>query len=318
MGFNIKNAWLALMSVFTKQNPQLNHSKNEDFNTPPIFVVERNIATQTQNPYKHLAHSYLKKLCNVKCLHNSISPGKTNAVTERVSFLMSELHKSKIRFTTDFFGGSHDSAGFVNIEVPFIIDRHDAETVILIAHHDINNTSSQNCNDNSASVSILLAFCNHLKQLYLSERLNNNVVVVWTDCEEFGGRGSNRLGKKIVNSEFGNVKYVVNLELTAIGDKFWMSPYLDNSELVDRFLDVFSKRKDKLSITRVPFNDSVILAKFGIDTVCFGILPSAEMDMVNNGTYCPTWALCHREDDTIEKSNADDMDSVVKLLEELI
>jgi len=235
-----------------------------------------------------------------------------NPVTERVYYITTMLKKMGVEYNLDYFSSSKYSFGkYVNVEV--VLRGNSSDTIMYIAHHDINNPNSDNCQDNSASVSILIDLANKLK----NKNLNKNVVIVWTDCEEFGGRGASRLADNIKNGKYGNVEYVVNLELTANGTEFWGD--VDDTPLVDKLeIAICNEMNKDFFIIDTPFNDSVVLRGRGIDSVCIGTLNEGDMNIAYDRGYCNTWRLCHKKHDRFENARGEDMQKVVELLMKLI
>src|SRR3990172_12415244 len=84
------------------------------------------------------------------------------------------------------------------------------ETLIFTAHHDIANPDSENCQDNTASVCNLLDLCKKVSEMEIRQK---NVYIVFTDCEEIGGKGMNRLLYDIEQRNL-NVDIMLCLELT--------------------------------------------------------------------------------------------------------
>src|SRR3990172_3053073 len=148
------------------------------------------------------------------------------------------------------------------------------ETLIFTAHHDIANPNSENCQDNTASVCNLLDLCSRLKR---TKNRNKNVYVVFTDSEEFGGRGASRLCYQIHKEEIKNVIGIVSLELTACGSEIWVEGKNRNdSSLTDGFM----KLNEQAKMVRTPYNESVTMRRLGADAICIGILPKGDMEMV--------------------------------------
>ena len=259
------------------------------------------------------AYNHLSNLC-LKAEHRNTSTCKDinkPIFTERVKYIINALASNGIEYSLDIFNSYGET--YVNVEVFF--KGLTNETRGYIAHHDINNPNSENCNDNSASVSILLDFVNEVKNRNV---LIDNVLVVFTDNEEFGFSGAKRLAKNIKGGKYENVKFVVNLELTAYGSEFWQDSdkgtYL-SVQLEDKILETIKKN---LFVVKTPPNDSMILRERGIDSICVGTLPTKEMDMAFENNHCNTWRNCHKVYDTFDKANGKDMDMVKKLLLELL
>lgn len=130
---------------------------------------------------------------------------------------------------------------------------------MAIAHHDIYNPNCDNANDNSASIINCLA----LKQL------NPSINIAIIDGEEppCMGIGSTKLSEDILNGYFGDIQYVLNLELTGLGGESFFVGHM-GSKLENKIIEMF----DPL-VTDVPFNDSYILLKNGIDSAVVTTLP---------------------------------------------
>lgn len=246
-----------------------------------------------------MAYQLLERMCKVKGIPSQ--KNKKNAFTPRVKFIMNVLKQSGIRYEYDLF----DS--FLNIYVWF--DGKDASsTVVYLAHHDIVNPHSENCNDNTASVCNLLALASHFKD----NKPSKNVVIAFTDAEEIGGYGSRELADKIYHGKFGNVEYAINVELTAYGTHIWMD---------DKYLDAKSKlsnvaRQIEPNIVSVatPFNDSVVLREHGVDSVCFGTLNASDYLKAKSNQIPNVWKVYHSKDDTFDQAVSSDMDNFVKFL----
>lgn len=190
---------------------------------------------------------------------------------------------------------------------------------MILAHHDIANEESENCQDNSASVCNLLHLCEILKDSELQE----NVTVVFTDAEEivdFNGSGSAILSYRIKNGhpDFVNFQYAINLELTGKGNIIWadllnvfsrnkMQP---NSKLGSYITEVFPSFKP----VSTPFSDSAVLRHHGLDSVCIGLITENDSIQLEHQRYCETWALCHQSIDTFEKISKEDMGYFVKTI----
>ena len=282
-------------------------------------------------------HKILMEFCKVRNEKSSYYPSYENEspITNRVNFITDFLLDNKIKFSLDIFNDESKryymvideqtnqpkldsqrkpiynfevvNGKYVNIEVAFS-QPNITESVMFIAHHDINNTNSDNCQDNSASVSNLLYLIKTLKDTYyVGER---NVYIVFTDCEEFGGRGSVNLAKRIKEGVFGNVKYVVNLELTANGNQLWADKN-EKGELMEKLLIACAESNTELNIFKTPFNDSWNLREVGISTLCIGTLPMTEIAVVKQQGYCNTWALCHKNNDRVEFADEKDMNDFI-------
>ena len=210
----------------------------------------------------------------------------------------------------DIFDDSADASGvrkYANLELTF---GEGEQVTMFVSHHDVNNPRSQNCQDNSASVSNLLALAEHLTE----NTPDHKVMIVFTDCEEFGGEGAKRLSDRINENTFGEVKYIVNLELTANGRNFWHDGAMITESIL---MDALEENKEFYR-ARTPFNDSVVFRNNGIDSICVGTLNDDNMNQVRERNYCKTWAVCHKDHDTIDQAITEDMDNFVEFLITLI
>jgi len=257
------------------------------------------------------AYEILDGLCKVKNLSSS-ALGKENPITPRLNYIIDCCLDMGLnnQMHLDIFVDSSDTSGvrkYANLELTF--GEGDLITM-FVAHHDVNNPNSQNCQDNSASVSNLLSLVEHLSE----NTPNNKVMVVFTDCEEFGGEGAKRLSDRINENTFGEVQYIVNLELTANGQNFWH----DGAMLIESALMDALEDSKEFYRARTPFNDSVVFRNNGIDSICIGTLNDDNMNQVREKNYCKTWAVCHKLHDEFDQAVAEDMDNFVEFLITLI
>jgi Iap family predicted aminopeptidase len=242
--------------------------------------------------------------------------GKENPLTPRVLFIIEtlidlKLH-NKAKLNSDIFDDINDKEGklkYVNIELT--IEGNDTENSIMFtAHHDVNNPNSDNCQDNSASVCNLISLAEH----FANNKPNKTVHIVFTDCEEFGGKGAKRLSERVNNGVFGNVESIVNLELTANGTNYWSDALTIKKAKMESELLTKINEVEMFVDVATPFSDSWVFRRYGIDSVCIGSLTDDDMQSVLKVGYCKTWALCHKEYDSIESASAKDMDKFVELL----
>jgi hypothetical protein len=260
---------------------------------------------------KNISYNILKEFCEVRNKENSFK-GFDDPYTNRVHFILDKVFDlgllEKFKLNVDVFE-NFNKLKYANIELSRNVNSD--KSIMFIAHHDVNNVNSDNCQDNTASISNLLSLAYH----FIANEPNKNLYIVFTDCEEFGGKGAKRLAERILDKHYGNVEYVVNLELTANGNNIWSDKYnfKNESKLADKIIAL----ADVLEV-KTPFNDSVILRGRGIDSVCIGTLTDEDMEQVVTKGYCKTWSLCHKYDDTFENANANDMNKFVKFLIKLI
>lgn len=237
----------------------------------------------------------LPNLCAVRCFEPSFfgngGPEETNPRIQHLQQLLTELG---IPFEMDswsdsrFFRGQDRTFHFHNIYLPGTTTR------MVMAHHDIVNVNSDNCNDNSASVINAIA----------AKILNPDLRVVITDGEEFGGVGSHRVSRKILNGDFGQIEYVVNLELTAVGGQNFFTENYPNSRMYQKIQELFPNTPT----FQVPFHDGMILRRYGVDSLVINPCPlkaDGSLDLSLLG-------LCHSLRDNIALANYDEMDDFVR------
>lgn len=281
--------------------------------------------TETNTITIKKGYEFLKELCSFNADFNAFGRGKVNPISNRVQYIMNRLEAHNIPYEVDKFRpilGVPDyeegQNAFVNIVVRIEGTNTEATTVFL-AHHDVVNLGTpelvaENAQDNTASVANLLDLCVQLS----NEKPSNNVVIAFVDAEEIVSPnicGSQRLAQNILNGKYGNVKYAVNLELTANGQNYWMS-YNDNTNILAQHIREIYPNTHRV---RTPYNDAFILEKEGVASVCVGSLNELNLGQVKSRGYCFTWSLCHSIEDTFEsQAIEEDMDLFVNWLKSLI
>jgi hypothetical protein len=212
----------------------------------------------------------------------------------RVQFLMELLTSEGMDFQLDKFQTRNTTC------YNLILAGHSNRMVV--AHHDVNNPHIDNANDNSASVINAI----------MIKKLMPNMNVVLLDGEEFGGLGSQRLSEQINSGLFGNIEWVLNLELTGKGGKhFFIGNY--SGKLSDHIKSIFD-----CPIVNTPYNDSVTLRKNGIDSVVINPLPPLTTGTShvkwNENTYLDYSLLynCHSTKDSIDSISVEDMKEFVE------
>jgi hypothetical protein len=210
--------------------------------------------------------------------------------TSRVEFILSVLDDNNIGYEIDEFEmGDLHSKGFN------IILRGDSKRMV-IAHHDIVNPNSDNANDNSASV---------INSIYLKS-LCPEINVVLTDGEEIGFLGAKRLGSQILEGKFGEIEWVLNLELTGKGGiNFFVGNY--PGKLFDKIKNIFNAPS-----TNPPGNDCLPLIRLGIDTVVINPLPilkEGKSILENENGFLDIQMLdkCHSKSDNLNNISVEDM-----------
>jgi Peptidase family M28 len=215
----------------------------------------------------------------------------TDTPTPRVQFLMQLLEEEGIDYELDKFIVD-DIIGYN------IILRGDSDKM-LVAHHDIVNPNVDNANDNSASVINAIALKKLLPQTH----------VVLLDGEEIGGVGAQRVSDQINAGDFGDIFFVLNLELTGRGGKRFFSGNYPGP-LYDKIKSLFNN-----PTLDTPFNDSVIFRKNGIDSCVINplpVIPDASLDEGlgwDDETRLDSSILyyCHTPKDTVDLINIKEM-----------
>lgn len=254
-----------------------------------------------------MIYSKINEFCSVRnvgnCFRNGTEP------TPRVKFLLELLDSEGIEYELDIFqqyskrsrlknfGREENTNNFFNI----ILRGNSSKMVV--AHHDIQNPNIDNANDNSASVINAIAL----------KKLRPNLHVVLLDGEEMGGIGSTQLSKQIVNGDFGQIDWVLNLELTGKGGKYF---FIGNypGPLHDRIKSLFD-----CPVVNTPYNDSVTIRSFGIDSCVINPLPplpegKTSKVQFNDGIYLNYDYLfhCHNVKDSLDSISTQDMKEFVE------
>jgi len=238
--------------------------------------------------------------CKVRNLGGTYS--NSNEPTPRVQFLMQLLESEGINYELDTYQSRGNTC--YNLILKGDSDR------MVVAHHDIVNPNIDNANDNSASV------INAIMIKKLMPKMN----VVLLDGEECGGLGSQRVSEQINDGYFNTIDWVLNLELTGKGGKYF---FIGNypGKLSNHIKSIFD-----CPITNTPYNDSVTFRRNGIDSVVINPIPPLNEGKTscvkwNDDTYLDFSMLynCHSSKDTIDTIDINDMkhfveDVVLKIL----
>lgn len=234
----------------------------------------------------------LPEFCAVRCSAPSIfGNGGIIDTNPRIIFLRKLLFDLDLEYEFDAWDLPLQNGDIVHLYNFYL---KGTSNKMVIAHHDIANPNVDNCNDNSASVLNAIA----------AKILNPDLNVAITDCEEFGGKGAYRLSDKIRDGYFGEIEYVVNLELTAAGGLNFFTEDIAGSVLAKKVQTIFPNTPT----VAVPFHDGMILRRRGIDSVVLNPLPLNDKGKLNM-TYL---GYCHTPMDTISLANYDDMDIFVR------
>ncbi len=261
------------------------------------------------------AYEYLAALCRLRSW-SSHAPRK-DPLTPRLRFLLDVLKRHEIEAQTDAFPAvSRPAAQYANLQVYVAAREQSCQTVVVCAHHDVSNSESDNCQDNTASVAHLLALCLRLKE---RPPFGHNVLAVFLDAEEIVDpprSGAGRLAERCVQGEYGDVDYVLNLELTANGRNLWFE---NGGNSHSRLSAQLQRHTPAIHHASTPYNDSVAFRLYGLDSVCLGPLDDANFNQLKRSGFCETWALCHSPHDSFERSaRRADMDAFTDWVEGVI
>lgn len=239
-----------------------------------------------------ISFNSINDFCKVR---NTIRYSTETEQTKRLQWLLATLDASNIDYDLDRF--EYVKGYLYNIILPGTSDKW------VSAHYDVVNTSTDNANDNSASVINAIM----LKKLYPS------VNVVLLDGEEppVMGGGSRHMAKRMNNGDFGNVKYVLNFELSGKGgENFFIGDY--PGHLSDSIVKLFPDTP----IMQTPFNDAEMFYRTGIDSLVINPLPVIEKEtqLQNDNGYLDFSMLfnCHSSKDTLATISSEDMETFVK------
>ena len=213
--------------------------------------------------------------------------------TNRVIFLLKLLKSEGIDYELDIFPYRETSA--------YNLILKGSSSKMVVAHHDIANPNIDNANDNSASVINAI----------MIKKLMPEINVVLLDGEEYGGVGSQRVSEQIKSGQFGSIDWVLNLELSGKGGKyFFIGDY--PGPLTNHIKSLFN-----CPVVRTPFNDAVIFRKNGIDSCVINPLPPTDKNTQvkwDETTYLQFDLLfnCHSPKDTIDTIDPEDMKEFVE------
>lgn len=255
------------------------------------------------------AFEILKRLCEVR--NESIALKQTKPISNRAKLIMDILAENGIEFEVDVFFDYSKKSVFTNIYVNFDNALSD-ERIVYTAHHDVNNINSMNVLDNTASVANLISLA-----IQIGKRKNfpkYQVTIAFTDNEEFGGSGASRLSALIRMDKFGKVIGNINLELTGKGNIWVDRIYHKNHYITQKLLEI----SPNIPIHDVLFNDSVIFRQYGLYSICLGIMPDNEMQLLQETESCNYWKFCHKDNDDLSNANEGEMQFFVGLLMQFV
>ena len=170
-------------------------------------------------------------------------------------------------FVVNFFDKSGNKDNIIVFANGFDITK---PTRVLMAHYDVNTESPahDNANDNGASIIVLLE--------YLEDRnfpSNRNIVVVFTDGEEFGGHGAKKFGQQVKDGLHGTVEWVLNLDVVGVGDKILFE---DIDGKLRSIID--SLFGDSVGFVDMPPNDAMFMRRQGTDSICLTVINKEDWD----------------------------------------
>ena len=245
-----------------------------------------------------------------------------NPFSNRVMFIIDTLNKLNVKYTVDIFNydgskviwGNHSYSSHKLVNI--IVEPNPQVTgsaTVFVAHHDVANVHSQNCQDNGASVCNLLRLISLIKK---SKTESKRTIILFSDHEEGGAIGAKQFASKsmrIKNSSsiqhdiYGTISSVVNLELTGKGKIVWSDcSFNKNEEELHLLLE--TTLGQNIPKFKTPLNDAIMFRKYDYPVLCIGILPE---DDLKDKT---TWKICHSINDTIEKCDENDMEDFTNFL----
>jgi hypothetical protein len=238
--------------------------------------------------------------CKVRNFGN-IYKNDPNSPPPRVQFILKLLEEEGMTYELDKFNSDGGWSGKDCVGYNVIL-RGDSSKMV-VAHHDVNNHRIDNANDNSASV---------INAMML-KKLRPEINIVLLDGEEVGGVGSKRVSEQINTGKFGQIDWVLNLELTGKGGKyFFIGDY--PGKLTNHIKSIFN-----CPVYQTPYNDSVTFRVYGIDSVVINPIPPLNEGQVSTVKWNETTFLdnsilryCHSERDTVDTIDINDMKEFVE------
>lgn len=246
--------------------------------------------------------------CKIRNFGN-IYKNNADSPPPRVKFLLHLLDEEKINYELDIYDSN--SGWSMKDCIGYNIILRGTSSKMVVAHHDVNNHTIDNANDNSASVINAI----------MIKKLRPDLNIILLDGEEVGGIGSQRVSEQINRGEFGQIDWVLNLELTGRGGKYF---FIGNypGKLFDHIKTIFD-----CPTVDTPYNDSTTFRKNGIDSVVINPIPPLNEGIKSQVHWKDTTYLdfsflrnCHTERDSIDTIDIEDMkefveEIVLKILE---
>ena len=244
-----------------------------------------------------------------------------NPFSNKAMFIIDTLNSLGVKSTIDIFNYDGSKLVWGNDEgnhklVNIIAEPNPQATgpaILFCAHHDVVNLRSENCQDNGASICNLLRLASLIQN---SKESHQRVIILFSDCEEFGARGARKFAKNserikgsanIKHKIYGEISGVVNLELTGLGEVIWSDCKMDKE---DSALHLKLEKTFENSIIKLttPPSDVIVFREYDFPALCIGILPEKELENKN------TWRLCHSMEDTLTKCNRKNMEDFTNFL----
>lgn len=165
---------------------------------------------------------------------------------------------------------------------------------VLMAHYDVNTESKlhDNANDNGASIIILLEYLE--ESIFPSDK---NILVVFTDGEEFGGQGAKAFSKQALEGIHGQIEWVLNLDVVGVGNKIVFENIKSNlRNKVEELLG------NDIGFIRMPPNDAMYMRNSGIDAICLSVIPDKYWNQETQTLLVTPehWSNLHNEKDSWE------------------
>lgn len=276
------------------------------------------------------AYDYLKTYSEVHNVY-SANVAQPNPFTHKVMYIIDTLTKLGVKSSLDIFeyssgysnsltsnkifwgSGSYSSHKLVNIIAepnPLVT----GPAIVFIAHHDVCNVHSSNCQDNGASVCNLIRLA---ALVHKAQAQSKRVIILFSDSEEFGAKGAKQFANKckrnkensaiIEHETFGEIEAFINLELTGLGTVVWSdcSAKKIEIELHEKLEHTLGANILKLN---TPPNDAIAFRHYGYPVLCIGTLPQDDIKDKH------TWRLCHSLSDTIDKCDRANMETFTNFL----
>jgi hypothetical protein len=267
-----RNYFIELVNKFRKPKQSNSYFESPDKFNDPEFI-EYCIEFWGDEP-KYFPREDREEAYNDFLQHKTLMkdfPIKYDADLEYDTKFQERLSKVNDPFVVNFYRNQNNKDNIVVFANGFDLTR---PTRVLMAHYDVNTESPahDNANDNGAAIIVLLE--------YLEERRfpsNKNIVVVFTDGEEFGGHGSQKFGKQVKEGLHGDVEWVLNLDLVGVGDKM----IFDNTTGKLRTI-IDSLFGDTVGFVDMPPNDAMFMRRQGVESTILTLINKDIWDEATN------------------------------------